>query len=204
MHTLIFDFGNVIYSFDREVFFQKLLERSNIRETKARRIFYYDFGEGGSLEERVSRGEMSSQEFFRSVKDEFNSDITRQKFDEIYCSMFEPNTEVINLIKKLSEDYRLQIFSDINPIHYENAVKECEVYNLFDAETLSFRVGTLKRKKKGYKDAISKANARRLKIAFMDDKREYAERARSMGIQGIQFKGYEDLVSRLRELGVEV
>lgn len=204
MHTIIFDFGNVIYSFDKEIFFQELLEYSDIRENKARSLFYYDIKGKGSLEDKVSKGEISPKEFFKRVKDEFNVDVSRAKFDEIYCSMFDPNKNVIKLIKKLSQDYRLQLFSDTNPIHYDKVIRKCEIYDLFDAETLSFRVGALKKENKGYKDAISKTDARRLETVFIDDISEYIDRARSLGIQGIHFKGYEYLVNRLKELGIEV
>ncbi|MFP4116095.1 MAG: HAD family hydrolase [Candidatus Aenigmatarchaeota archaeon] len=199
MQALVFDFGNVIYSYDKEIFFKKLLEVSNIRESKARALFYYE-----GLEDRVSTGEISEDEFFHRVKEKFQADLTKDEFDEIYCSMFEPNNRVIGLIEELSEDYRIQLFSDINPIHYRKVVKECEVYPYIDAETLSFEVGTLKRERAGYKDAIEKSGAKRLDIVFIDDILEYIKRARSLGIHGIHYKGFRHLVDRLRDLGVEI
>lgn len=196
--TVVFDFGNVIYSYDRTPFINKLVDSSPKSEEEIRESFL-----DNGLEDEYSKGELNTDEFFKKAKRLYELDISKEEFIVTYADIFDPNREVMNLIKDLSGSYRLQLFSDTNPIHYRTAIKNCPVYSLFDAETISFRIGSLKTSKKGYKVIIRKSESKPKNIVFIDDYEEHVEISRNLGIKGIHFRGYEQLKKELKDLGID-
>lgn len=196
--TVVFDFGNVIFSYDRTPFINKLVDSSPKSEEEIRESFL-----DNGLEDEFSKGELNTDEFFKKAKRLYELDISKEEFIVTYADIFDPNREVMNLIKNLSGVYKLQLFSDTNPIHYKTYIENCPVYSLFDAETISFRIGSLKTSKKGYKDVIRKSGSKPEDIVFIDDFEDHVEISRNLGIKGIHFKGYEQLKRKLKDLGVD-
>lgn len=198
METIVFDFGNVLCSFDKDIFLKNLSRHCPASKNEIKGLLF-DSG----LEDRYSKGEITTEDFYSRMKDELDLQISKDKFLEFYCGIFEPNKEVMSLVKDLQGRYRLQLFSDTCKIHYRNVIRNISVYNLFDAETLSFRVGSLKHSKDGYKDVIRKSECPGNKIVYIDDIEEYVDIGEEMGMNTVLFKGIGQLKEELRNLGIK-
>lgn len=156
------------------------------------------------IERGYSTGEMTTDEFYKTMKQRFKLNISKDEFVKSYSSIFQPKPEVMRLIKKLKRDYRLQLYSDTCPILYKNVIKKSPVYYLFEAETISHEVGAIKTSKDGYIDFIEKSEHSPKEIAFIDDIKEYVETARSLGVHAVHYKGPEKLKTDLRNLGIRL
>jgi HAD superfamily hydrolase (TIGR01509 family) len=74
----------------------------------------------------------------------------------------------------------------------------------FDYCVLSHEVGALKPAPAMYQAALRHAECRPEECFFTDDIEEYVDGAKRMGIDAVQFTGYEALLGELRSRGVEV
>lgn len=194
---VIFDFGNVICSFDVEIFLSRLHEWSGLDvETLRDRIY------GSRLHSRYERGAISSKEFHREVVHRIGADVPVEELAEGFSDIFTPLESTYELIRGLEGRYRLGLLSNTNEWHFLRHIRKVPVFPLFDAVTLSFEVGALKPEPEIYLDALRKLSLPPDECVFIDDIGEYAEGAAVLGIRGIRYTGHAELLRDLSGLGV--
>jgi epoxide hydrolase-like predicted phosphatase len=194
---IIFDFGNVICSFDVEKFLAKLHERSGLGvETLRDRVY------GSRLHSRYERGEISSKEFHREIVRRIGVDIPAEELADWFSGIFTPIESTHGLIRALKGKYRLGLLSNTNEWHFLRHIRKVPVFPLFDAVTLSFEVGVLKPEPEIYLDALRKLSLPPEECVFIDDIGRYAEGASALGIRGIRYTGHAELLRELSGLGV--
>jgi len=194
---VIFDFGNVVCSFDVEKFLAKLHGWSGLDvETLRDRIY------GSLLHSRYERGEISSEEFHREVVRRIGVDVPVEELAEGFCDIFTPLESTHGLIRTLKGKYRLGLLSNTNEWHFLRQIRKVPVFPLFDAVTLSFEVGALKPEPEIYLDALRKLSLPPEACVFIDDIGKYADGAAVLGIRGIRYTGHAELLRELTGLGV--
>lgn len=196
---VIFDFGGVISAFDNGIFLRSLLRHTTktVEEMEARIV-------GSGLPQRYESGRISSREFFREIAAGCALAMREEEFIPAFTSIFTPIAPTVRLIRELKPGYRLGLLSNTNEWHFEHHIRAVEVYPLFDAVTLSFRVGEMKPGERIYRDALSKLGLPPEACVFIDDLEENVEGARRLSIHGIRYTDHERLVASLRALGVAV
>ena len=196
---IIFDFGGVIHSFDTEVFFGRLRDRTDrtIGEMAA-------LVAGSGLPQSYESGEITSGEFFRGVAGLCGLSITEDEFLSAFVDMFTPIEPTIRLIRGLSRSYRLGLLSNTNEWHFEHHIRAVDVFPLFDAVTLSYKVKAMKPAEEIYRDSLRKIGLAPGACVFIDDREENVKGAERLGIRAIHYTGHERLVSSLADLGVRV
>jgi len=194
---VIFDFGNVICSFDVDIFLAKLHERSGLDVGTLRDRIY-----GSSLHSRYERGEISSKEFHREVVLRIGVDLPVDELADRFSDIFTPIESTHGLIRALKGKYRIGLLSNTNEWHFLRHIRTVPVFPLFDAVTLSFEVGALKPEPEIYLDALRKLSLPPEDCVFIDDIAKYAEGAAGVGIRGIRYTGPAELVRELSSLGV--
>lgn len=193
----MFDFGKVLVDFDLSQFIRQLSHSSPAGEGRIRQVV-----SGSQLDKDYSRGKISTERFLEGLKKELSLKMSTDEIAGAYTDIFSPNKKVQSLVKELKDNYRLQLYSDTCPLHYERVIRQSPVWPLFDAVTVSFRIGALKESKQGFKDAIRKSSCAPDEVAYTDDIEEYVKRARSLGLEAFHFEGVKQLKEDLRQLGV--
>jgi len=194
---IIFDFGNVICSFDVDRFLAKLHAWSGLDvETLRERIY------GSRLHSRYERGEISSKEFHREVVRRIGMDVPIDELADRFSDIFTPLESTHGLIRALKGKYRLGLLSNTNEWHFLRHIRKVPVFPLFDSVTLSFEVGALKPEPEIYLDALRKLSLPPGECVFIDDIGRYADGAAAVGIRGIRYTGPAELVRELSGLGV--
>jgi HAD superfamily hydrolase (TIGR01509 family) len=194
---VIFDFGNVICSFDVEIFLAKLHERTGLGVDALRDRIY-----GSGLHSRYERGVVSSTEFHREVVRRIGVDVPAKELADQFSDIFTPLESTHELIRALKGRYRIGLLSNTNEWHFQRQIRGVPVFPLFDAVTLSFEVGALKPEPEIYLDALRKLSLPPEECVFIDDIGRYAEGAAALGIRGIRYTGHADLLRELSGLGV--
>jgi len=194
---VIFDFGNVICSFDVEIFLAKLHGWSGLDVETLRDQVY-----GSRLHSRYERGEISSEEFRDRIVRMTGARVPVEAFEEGFTDIFTPLGDTQALILGLKGKYRLGLLSNTNECHFRRHIRRVPVFPLFDAVTLSFEVGALKPEPPIYRDALRKLSLPPEECVYIDDIVEYAEGARALGIHGIRYTGHAELLRELSGLGV--
>ena len=197
--TITFDFGGVLYHYDGDVLLNALSGSSDIGLEDFRNLMA-----GSTLDRTHFRGELKAAELLEILREEVGLSLTEEELAKAYADSVEPNEEVFKLVRILEDDYRLQLYSDTPKILYEKVIKNMPIIDKFSAVTLSFELGELKDSPRGYRDVIEKSNNAPEEIIFIDDRKEYADRARELGIKGIQFRGVKELVNSFEKLGIKI
>jgi FMN phosphatase YigB (HAD superfamily) len=91
-----------------------------------------------------------------------------------------------------------------NEWHFEHYIRAVDVFPLFDAVTVSFRVGEMKPGERIHRDVLSKLGLPPEACVFIDDLEENVEGARRLSMHGIRYTDHVRLVASLRALGVAV
>jgi putative hydrolase of the HAD superfamily len=196
--AVIFDFGNVICSFDNRIFIRKISIHSPYSEEELFERIY----EIGGIVEPFETGEIGSVEFFDMMKKFCKLDMEMEDFKEAFTTIFTPIPETVELIKKLKERYKIALLSNTNEWDHEHAIKEVEIYPLFDAVTTSYEVGVKKPDERIYIDCLEKLGLEPEKCIYIDDIKAYADKATELGMTGYQYTDGNKLISLIRGLGL--
>mgnify|MGYP001250308659 CR=1 FL=1 len=198
MKVIAFDLGNVIFGFDYMIALKKIEGLINVSSSQLlKRLLENRFGLN------FEKGLITPEEFFKDFKDEFQIEITYQEFVDIWCEIFFPHPEVIELVKKLKVKYRLFLISNINKLHFEYLEgKFPEVFALFSELVLSFQEKAIKPEEKIYQALKERAKVDFKDIIYIDDRADLITAATALGLISIKFENYPQLISDLKEIGI--
>lgn len=198
--TIIFDLGRVIVPFEFDRAYARIegltgLTRGEIR----RRIGSTD------LVQRFETGQVTPEEFVRRFASQVGFSLGFEEFCQLWSSIFLPDALIpLSLIRRLRDQHRLLLLSNTNAIHFEVVRGSFPHIGYFDHWILSHEVGALKPDPAIYNAALSHAQCQPGECFFTDDIPEFVEGARRMGIDAVQFTGYEPLLGELRARGIDV
>lgn len=194
---ILFDFGGVISTFDSRVFFRHLAGRSSRTAGEMAAIVLE-----ADLPRRYESGRITSREFYSEVTERCGVSISEEEFVAAFTGIFVPIESTFRLIRALKPSFRIGLLSNTNEWHFEHSIRTVEVFPLFDAVTLSYRVGEMKPGERIYRDALERIGLLPEECLFIDDLEENVAGAERIGIRGIQYTGPERLVASLNTLGI--
>jgi len=194
IEVILYDLGNVILPFSHYQIAEKLSRFSQKKEFQdPQRIFAYlfDFRNGAINSYEV--GEVSSGEFFKSLKESLDLSISFEQFIPIWNEIFTENQEVSKIILSQKGKWKLGLISNTNVLHFEYCLKKFPILRTLDKWILSHEVGFKKPAVEIFQRAIEWASVEPEKILFIDDMKKHVEVAISLGMQGIHFISAEQL-----------
>lgn len=198
--AVIFDMGNVIRKFDGNIF---LKEISNYSDKSFDEIKYLIY-EKSDLPSKYETGMITTDKFIEGILKICSLKMEKNDFKEAYVNIFTTLPSTINLIKKLKTNYKLGLLSNTSEIHFDYAIKTIEVIGLFDAISLSFQLHSLKPDKIIFTDMLKKLKLKPQECVYIDDIKEYSDKATELGMHGINYVGYENLIKELKKLKVKI
>ncbi|MFO8050816.1 MAG: HAD family phosphatase [Thermoplasmatota archaeon] len=190
---IIFDFGNVICSFDNNIFIDRLAKRCKYSGEEISRLLYLE----SPVVEDYETGKITSKEFFGKVKGMLDLSMDIETFRHAFTDIFTPIPEVIELIKRSKESCKLALLSNTNEWDHAFGIGKVEVYPLFDAVTLSYQVGVKKPDDRIFLDCLDKLGLKADECIFVDDIEKHVEKARTLGMYGIHCKDGKELEKKL-------
>ncbi len=191
--VIVFDLGNVLLPFD----YQRAVDKLNGMEKGLGEYFLNFYNANYEYHRAFERGDMSEDEFTETMLSALGHKIDKGTFCRLYSDIFTENKEVVDLLPKLKKYYTLVMLSNTNIIHYRYGWKNYKFINHFDKIVVSYEAGANKPEEKIYKVVESFTGKNSDRHFFIDDVFEYVDAARKLGWEGIQFKGYKDLVTEL-------
>lgn len=113
------------------------------------------------------------------------------------------NEPLLALIDRLRPHYKIGFLSNAG----ENPIEEFfepHHANYFDAVSLSYQSGFVKPQPGAYYDVLSKLGLEGSDCIFVDDRADYCEGGRQVGMTALQYQDVETLQRDLRANGVEL
>lgn len=188
--ALIFDFFGVISTEVSPRWFQK---RFSCDEAKALKEKYMSMADIGG----VSEDELFS--YLSDLSGEPREDVYRE-----FMSYVNINSELVDLIIRLKEKYRIVLLSNALASWLHKILSENDLYRCFDHYVISGEEGIAKPSLDIYKIALSRAGIEAADAVFIDDNARNTRAAEAVGIRGIVYENNERLISELKELGIEI
>lgn len=200
MKCLAFDLGRVLFDFDYSIALNKIKDKMGVSAEKIiHDLFYNNFATD------FEKGLVSAHDFYLKFKNEFCIAIEYQEFIDVWCDIFTPKYEVIDLVDKLRLIYPVYLISNINELHFDFLQRKYpQVFSLFDKLILSFKIKSLKPEKEIYAE-LKKVSGRDYDhITYIDDRQDLIDEAKGLNLHCITFNGLAKLVEALREDGIVI
>jgi glucose-1-phosphatase len=197
--ALLFDLGNVLLMFDARKSAQAFSEALGVTQEKLWEAFFIS-----DFEKAYTRGEISSQEFFKRASKHFsNNKIDFDTFAHLWNDIFSEHPGISDLLAQLKKKYPLYLISNTNELHFEHIKKKFDVLKYFSKCYPSHEVGHRKPDPRMFEHVLKDIKFKPEETVFVDDIMDFVEGAKKVGIHGIQFKSVEQLRQDLKGLGIE-
>lgn len=150
--------------------------------------------------QRQDRGEINTDEFLATL-----SRLTDQTAEEIFEEMETGATidyEVLKLIEKLKERYRVGLLSNAPKGFLRNLLQEHDLEKYFHNVVISSEVGLIKPNAEIFHHILTKMQMEPHETVFIDDSQKNVDGAESVGIKGILYTDIGRLKTDLKALGV--
>jgi putative hydrolase of the HAD superfamily len=198
--AFIFDFGNVICSFDVRIFFVRAQRYSSFSPDD----LLVALTRSHETMRKYETGLMTSEEFYQRICSACRLTVSREDFITAYTTIFTPIPSTHALIRELRPRHKLGLLSNTNEWHFEYGIKPVEVFPLFDTVTLSYQVKAMKPAREIYMDALGKLGVRPEECVYIDDLEDNVTAARELGMRAFRFTSGEELRDELMQLGVQI
>lgn len=111
------------------------------------------------------------------------------------------NYNVLNLVKRLHKRYHTALITNISRSRYATACRSKFDKSVFDRRFTSYGLKIKKPDKRIYKIVLKRMNTRPEDAIFIDNLKENVRGAEAVGIHGIVFRNYGQLVRDLKSIG---
>lgn len=192
--AIVFDLGQVLIPFDYQIFINSL----NQHKPGLGESFIKIYKDNYNIHRDFEKGKISEDEFIALMLQWSENRINSEEFCKYWSNIFSLNEDVISLLPKLKTNYKLYLLSNTNSIHKKYGYQHHDFLKEFDKLFLSHEVGFIKPEKEIYKIVENYSGFPSEELIFIDDIEEYVEGAKILGWDGIQFKGYDNLVEELK------
>ena len=196
---MVFDIGNVILNFDVERVLREYTFLEEEREFILKNVINSPEWLGYGL---IDTGYLSRESAIEIVCDRTNhlNDRLINDFWNNYDNYAFVDNRVLEMIKKLKNEYKIYLLSNINQNTY-NSVKKSGLFDLVDGYVLSFQERMIKPYEGVFKRLIEKYNLVPEETLFIDDNLKNIETGKNLGFISKKVKpdNYEDLLEAIKE-----
>lgn len=166
---------------------------AEIRETKpneAREIV--------SILMAASKGQISRQHASEAVSTIFG--MTMDEYINRVQNAEVKNIELLEYITELRGTYKTALLSNVSIGGLDARFDKQELARCFDEVVASGDIGFAKPEPEAYEIAADRLGVRLEECVFIDDREEYCEGARSVGMQAIRYQGFEGMKRELEAM----
>lgn len=185
--NILFDLGGVILDLNVNKTLEGFLdlgfpkELLNYPENFHTDIFY-----------KYETGKISTGEFRDAIRNYSGVSFSDKDFDEVWCSMLlRVPKQRTDILKKLSDSYRLYILSNTSPLHiahFEKLFQATANYPLQDVFTKNYyshEIGEHKPDEEAFHHVLNKAKILAGETLFLDDNIQNVKAAQALGFNTI-------------------
>lgn len=200
--AVVFDFGNVLYTFDYSRFFNALTPWSPYSPAEIERTVMAGGENAPALQ--FESGRLREDEFFNILRERARVRLEDDQIKDLFTDIFMPNEPIVRLATTLARQMPIALLSNTNETHFERFIRHAPVFSVFSAVALSYRVGAMKPAEAIFRSVLKDLGRVPGECVFIDDVPEYVLAAKELGFNGIRYKPDTDLISELAGLGVHV
>lgn len=198
--AVVFDFGGVLFTEGTYLAVAEIAKLTGVSEEKVLEVL----DERDNLHHKAYRlGEIDTATFWSHALKEWGIDYDWKKLDDVWRSAFHPNTEVINLFKRLSAKYKTGVLTNNTPGRYLELIKKNGLGPYIQVAVVSYIDRVQKPEPASYQMLINRLGTSPGDVVFVDDRNENVVQADKMGLNAILYSSFNLLKSELGKFGVE-
>jgi epoxide hydrolase-like predicted phosphatase len=199
IEAIVFDFGGVMVSFRDLGSFQEQEARLGLEPGELNEILW------GSPEWQAAQvGGITDEQFWQRMGIRLGLH-SQQEIDRFLDVLFRDSVadlRMVDLVRRVPRRYRTGLLSNASDVLPRLLRERYGLEGLFDVVVISALVGVAKPDPAIYRLLLERLGTQPEATVFVDDREANIVQAVALGIQGIQFEGYEALVRALRGRGV--
>ena len=193
--TVIFDLGGVYFGNGTRIAIDTISEDYMIEQGLVDAVIN---GEPGK---QYRIGEISAEQFWQRAKTTWDIEISSDKLSRIWYTSYQPNEGVVRLVARLKNaGYELLYLSNNTRERVTYLNERYSFLQKFDDGIFSHVVNRTKPDPIIYQLLLDRTSHPAGACVYIDDKPEYLEPAKRLGMQVIAFKKASQLENRLKEL----
>ncbi len=193
--TVVFDLGNVLLLFDYKIIINNFNKINSGLGEKFEKLYEENY----HIHEAFEKGEMSVNEFTRTMLEWLDYKVDTEKFCKIFSGMFTANEELMALLPLIKQKFKLVLLSNTNYIHQKYGWGKYDFLKHFDKLILSHEAGSRKPEEKIYRVVEDYTGEPSESHFFTDDISEYVKAANYIGWDAVQFVSNDLLISDLKK-----
>ncbi|MEM9336343.1 MAG: HAD family phosphatase [Patescibacteria group bacterium] len=196
--AIFFDFFEVITYGDFGDVYQNFADRVDISVDTVSE--YHAKNLGGLL-----TGSVTSHDMLTAFKLEGHMNVEEMLtvWAEETQKLMSADPDMISLLVKLKENYILGALTNLTEQRFGGDI-QMGLYDYFDFNVLSFKVGMKKPDKRFYETALRLAECQPEETVFIDDQVQNTDAAAALGIHSIQYTDTKLLTKQLQDLDIKV
>ncbi len=198
--AVLFDFGNVLYWFDYDRFFNTVAPYSPFDAARLRELL---FGGSDPVSHQYETGRMSTSGFFDWARTVAKIGLAEDAIRDAFVGIFSENTHVTQIVESLAERMPVGLVSNTNEVHYEYFMRRTPVFSRFAAVGTSFHAGVMKPAASIFQGTLAQLACKPEQCIFVDDLEENVDAARALGMHGVHYGNETDLIETLQAYGVD-
>lgn len=150
-------------------------------------------------------GRFPEEEYWEVVARALDGRVRAQELRQALLALERVDAQLVRLVQQLAGRYRVALFTNAPPSFEEEVLRgRLQLDGLFDAVITSGSVGVVKPYPGIYRFALERLFVAPEECVLVDDEERHLTAARSQRIRGVLYRGYGELVTALKELGVAV
>lgn len=193
--NVVFDFGNVIATFDEDYILGKFCDSPEDLELLRNAVFY----NWAQLDEGTADYDTSIQHAKTLVPERLHDNVT--DFFRNWHKYLQPIEEIWSLIRRLKEIGASVYILSNAPTHFADHADFYEIVQEFDGIVFSAPLVMAKPKPEIYQYLFDTYHLKPEESFFIDDKPENIASGQALGMDGYIFKG--DIAEVCRKLGLD-
>ena len=205
IEAVVFDFGGVMAIFHRPELFEALEGQLGLETGSLPEILYR------SPEWRLAEiGAIDDAEYWRRIGPRLGlgsgTEPTEAEIRDFQQALFgevEADPDMVDLVQRLRGRYQTGLLSNATLRDPQRLLERYGLEGLFDVVVVSAAVGLAKPDPAIYRLALEHLGTAPERTVFVDDFERNVVAASDLGMHGVHFTGYSDLIVALRELGLE-
>lgn len=200
IHNIVFDIGGVLADYRiKEFLADKGFDAPMIKRILKASVLSPFWG-------RFERGELTEEETLRGFADadpEIETEL-RIAYSSV-AGMLSIRDYAIPLVRGLKDaGFRVYFLSNYSKKAYDECGESLAFMPYMDGGLVSFQVGMTKPDAAMYQRFLNEYSLKAEECVFVDDTAENVEAAKRIGLEGIVFTSYDELISELQRLGVRI
>ncbi len=201
--SIIFDLGGVYFTPGTTIAKYKIIELFNIKDYRS---LFHIFSSKLKSEGRLIRlGLITLEQFEEALISKLSiPEDSIYHLRELWFGSYVPNYRMEELVKLLSEDYKLIIFSANIKERVEFLNKRYDFLKYFDTHVFSYDYHKDKRDDEFYEVLLNRIDCEPKEAIIIDDVKHVITKAQNLGLNGILYYNTRYIVEELRKYDIKI